>query len=327
MQENDAPDNPAAVGALSLFTPDVCWYKKSHFGRVELKIVLRNLFAANLFAALVVSASGAGHAADLPSTKAPVQAPALPDEWIVTLSAQANVGPAYPGAKRYSFSGYPGIGLRRASEPETYSAPDDGFSFAFYNNSWLRFGAVGRLVGDRSTRNNHVLTGLAYVPYSLELGGFAEVTPVSWGRLRVELRQAVSGHDGLVATVGGDVWQSWSQWTVSAGPRLYFGDDKYARTYFSVTPAQAFTNNLAGGVLSAYNATGGLTSVGGTVALRYDYNPNWRVTAFGNYQRLTGSVADSPLATRAGTRDQYTAGIELSYRYKSTGFPILGSLF
>jgi outer membrane scaffolding protein for murein synthesis (MipA/OmpV family) len=288
-----------------------------------LKTALRNLLAANLLAVLAVSASGAGYAADLPSTKAPVEAPALPDDWIVTLSGQANVGPSYPGAKRYDFFGYPGISLRRASEPEIFSTPDDGFSFAFYNNSLFRVGAIGRLVGDRSAHHDHELAGLAYVPYSLELGGFAEVTPVSWGRLRVELRQAVTGHDGLVATVGGDVWQSWNRFTLSVGPRLYFGDDKYARTYFSVTPAQALVN----GNLTAYNAAGGLTAAGGTVALRYDYNEFWRVTGFGNYQRLTGSVADSPLTTRVGTRDQYTAGIELAYRYKSTGFPILGSLF
>jgi outer membrane scaffolding protein for murein synthesis (MipA/OmpV family) len=259
----------------------------------------------------------------LPSTKAPVLPP-LADDWIVTLSAQGNVGPAYPGATRYSFSGFPGIGLRRASEAEPFSTPDDGFSFAFYNTSLFRFGAVGRLVGDRSKHDNRDLAGLAYVPYSLEIGGFAEVTPLPWARLRVELRQAVTGYDGLTGTVGADVWKTWSQWTLSVGPRAYFGDDKYARTYFSVTPPQVLANAAAGGNLTAYNAVGGLTSVGGTAAVRYDWDQTWRVTGYGNYQRLTGSISDSPLATRAGTRDQWTAGVELAYRFKSTGFPIPG---
>jgi outer membrane scaffolding protein for murein synthesis (MipA/OmpV family) len=269
-----------------------------------LKFALRTILAV-----LTVGAGGAAHAADLPSTKTPVLAP-VSDDWIVTFSGLVAFGPAYPGAKRYDFYGIPGVGVRRASEAEPFSTPDDGFSFAFYNTSLIRFGAVGRLIGDRSISHHNDLRGLAYVPYSVELGGFAEVTPVSWGRLRVELRQAVTGHDGLEATVGGDVWQSWNRFTLSAGPRLYFGNDKYASTYFSVNAAQAAVNNA----LYAYKAVGGLTAAGATVALRYDYNEAWSFTGFGNYQRLTGSVANSPLAVRVGTR----YGVDLTYRFRTT---------
>jgi outer membrane scaffolding protein for murein synthesis (MipA/OmpV family) len=277
-----------------------------------LKTALRTTLAA-----LAAGAATSAMAADLPSYKTPLAPAPVSEGWIVTLSGQVSFGPSYPGARRYDFSGLPGVSLRRPGEREPFSTPDDGVSFALYNSEMLRLGPVARVVGDRWTRNNNALRGLPYVHYSVELGGFAELTPVSWGRLRVELRQAVSGHEGLVATVGGDVWQNWNGFTLSVGPRLYFGNDKYASTYFTVTPAQA----LANGVLTPYRATGGLTAAGATAALRYDFNEAWRATAFGNYQRLTGSVADSPLAQRVGdgARDQWYYGLRLSYRFRTGG--------
>lgn len=286
-----------------------------------MKFALRNILAA--LAACGVSVA---QAADLPSSKAPDAPAPVTEDWFVTVSGQVSFGPSYPGARRYDFSGIPGISLRRVGEKEPFGTPDDGFSFALYNDGLFRAGAVGRLVGDRTVRDNRALQGLPYVPYSVELGGFAEVTPVSWGRLRVELRQAVSGHDGLVGTIGGDVWQSWNRFTLSIGPRLYFGNDKYASSYFSVSPAQAAVSQAAGGRLYAYNAVGGLTGAGGTTALRYDINDDWRVTAFGNYQRLTDSVGNSPLAhwRGNGAPDQWTYGLELAYRFRTSGQLIPG---
>ncbi|SNB55941.1 Outer membrane scaffolding protein for murein synthesis, MipA/OmpV family [Rhodoblastus acidophilus] len=277
--------------------------------------------ARNILCLLATGAACAAQAADLPSSKAPVTpAPALED-WFVTVSGQVSFGPSYPGARRYDFSGIPGISLRRVGEKAPFSTPDDGFNFSFYSDDLFRFGAVGRLVGDRSSRDNNALRGLRYVPYSLELGGFGEITPTSWSRLRVELRQAVTGHDGLVATVGGDVWQSWRGFTLSAGPRFYFGNDKYAKSYFSVSQNDAVANNALGGKLYRYDATGGLTALGATTALRYEVNNDWRATAFANYQRLTGSVADSPLAYSPGNgdRNQWTYGLGVAYRFRTTG--------
>lgn len=276
-----------------------------------------------LLAALAVG-TGAAQAADLSSVKS---APGS-DDWYVTVSGTVNTAPSYPGSKSYSVFGYPSIRLRRVGERELFSAPDDGFNFGLFNDGMFRAGVVGRLVGDRSVSNNAALRGLAYVPYSLELGGFAEVSPVSWGRLRAEVRQAVSGHDGLAATLGGDVWQSWSQFTFSIGPRFYFGNDQYAKTYFSVTQGQAALNNFLGGHLTYYAATGGLTAAGGTAALRYDIDDTWRATGYGNYQRLTNSVGNSPIANAAGdgSRNQWAAGLELSYRFRTTS-PIIPGLF
>ncbi len=269
-------------------------------------------------AVAVASGCSAALASDLPSTNAPPPPP-IPD-WIVTLSAQASVGPQYPGANRFGFYGTPGVSIRKSGEPERFSTPDDGFGIALYDTDVFRAGPVGRYVDDRSVYNHHQLTGLPYVAPSVELGGFAEYTPVSWARARLELRQAVTGHDGFVATLSGDVWKRWGDVTLSIGPRLNFGNDKFAEAYFSVTPQQAFINQQSGGNLTAYTAQGGLTSAGLLAAARYDISDTWRVTGFGGWQRLTGSVAGSPIVQYDGSRDQYTVGLEFAYSFRTKGW-------
>jgi MipA family protein len=279
-------------------------------GDDTLKLFLRALAGA----AVVVSATAA-HADEynLPALITPP--PGTTAEWIVDVSAMGGVAPSYPGAKTYSFFGLPGIDVRRADQPERFSAPDDSLSLAILKNDWFAVGPAGRWINDRNIKNNPELFGLYDVNAAIEIGGFAELTPTPWLRLRAEARKAVSGYDGWAFFLGGDVWHRWGNLTLSIGPRLDFGDSRYATAYFSVQPWQAALNQWAGGRLTAYNATGGLVDAGFTVAARYKLSDTWRASVYGTYQALTGSVADSPVATRAGSTNQFAAGIELRYSF------------
>ncbi|HUO54012.1 MAG TPA: MipA/OmpV family protein [Rhodoblastus sp.] len=236
-------------------------------------------------------------------------------EWIVSVSAMGGVAPSFPGAKTYSFFGLPGVSIRRVDQPERFSAPDDSLSLVVLKNDWIAVGPAGRWVGARSIKNYPELFGLYDVDASIEVGGFVELTPVSWGRIRAEVRKAVSGYDGWVAMLGGDVWQKWGPLTLSIGPRLDFGNDQYASAFFSVEPWQAALNQWSGGRLTPYKATGGLVDAGLTVAARYDLSPAWRISAYGTYQALTGSVSNSPVTIQAGSSNQFAAGIELRYSF------------
>jgi outer membrane scaffolding protein for murein synthesis (MipA/OmpV family) len=284
---------------------------KSSLRQTVFALALASATSSSLFGA------GAASAADLPS-KAPPPEPPVAD-WIVTISAMASTSPLYPGAKKYGFFGLPGVSIRRADQPERYSTPDDSFSIGLYDNDWLHVGPAGRYINERSVSSNHEIYGLPYVQPTVQLGVFGEVTPLSWMRIRLEVLQGVTGNDALVATLIGDVWRRWGPVTLSVGPRLYFGSDKYSEAYFSVTPAESVVNLANGGKLTPYNAVGGLTAVGGTGAARYDINETWRVTAFGNFQYLTGSDANSPVTIHAGSRDQYTVGLEIGYSFRTPG--------
>ena len=275
-----------------------------------MNISLRALAVA---AALFPSLAAHADEYNLPSLITPP--PGTTADWIVDVSAMGGIAPSFPGAKNYSFFGLPGIAIRRVGEPERFSAPDDSVSLAILKNSLFAIGPAGRWISDRSVRNYPELFGLNDVSASIELGGFVEFTPVSWGRIRGEVRKAVSGYDGWAASLGADVWQKFGRLTLSIGPRLDFGNDQYASAFFSVQPWQAALNQFVGGSLTPYKATGGLVDAGFTVAARYELSETWRVSAYGTYQSLTGSVADSPVATRAGSTNQYAAGIELRYSF------------
>jgi outer membrane scaffolding protein for murein synthesis (MipA/OmpV family) len=237
--------------------------------------------------------------------------PAIPAGWIVTLKGNLRVGPSYPGADDFSFIGYPSLSFRRAGTVERFSAPDDGLSFSFLDDSALRFGVVGRFQGGRYLQDDRRLLGLEKINWAIEPGLFAEYWPLEFLRARAEIRRGFNGHEGFVADLGLDVVQRFGAFTVSAGPRLSLGDTEFTRTYFGVTPVEAARN----GEVTAYRPSGGITSVGATAGATYDWSAQWSTTAFVSYKRLVGDAADSPIVKRFGSENQIGLGLTASYSF------------
>ncbi len=67
--------------------------------------------------------------------------------------------------------------------------------------------------------------------------------------------------------------------------------------------------------LPLYNASGGLYSYGAGTQLEYFFSPQWSAHAFVEYERLTGSAADSPLVTQRGSPNQFTFGLGATYSF------------
>lgn len=250
---------------------------------------------------LLLLAAGSASATDLtppPKTDA--------NGWIITVSAAGIVAPSFPGASQMRPYPFPSVSFRRVGEAELFSTPDEGFGLPIYDDGMFRAGPVANFVFPRYARDG--LYGLRKIDLTHEIGGYAEVYPVDHLRFRVELRQAVDGHRGFVAALYADAYDRLGPFRISMGPRLNFGDNRYANAYFSVTPAEAFLN----GRLTPYAATGGFTSAGGMATIRYDFNDMTSATVFGGAQRLLGSVGDSPIPQLIGSRDQWTAGLAIA---------------
>lgn len=261
-------------------------------------------FAARASALLlsVLAPPQALHAADF-GVPPPVQDA---DGWIVTVRLTGAVSPSFPGSSQLRPYPFPSISFRRVGEPEAFSTPDDGFGFSLIDTGNFRAGPVANFVFKRGQRDG--LFGLRRIGLTHEIGGFVEFTPVEHLRTRAELRQGVDGHEGFVAVIGADVYGSTQNGlTASIGPRFDFGDNRYANAYFSVSPIEAALN----GRLTPYTATGGFTSVGGVATVRFDFTESASATVFGGLQRLTGSVADSPIPNLLGSRNQFTAGLSI----------------
>jgi len=278
-------------------------------------------FLAVLLAASSILAGAGALAAD--SSPAPAASPppasppapaASPDGYIVTLQAIGAVAPSFPGSAVVRPYPFPGVSVRGIGEPERFSAPDDGFGVPVFEADGLRMGPVANFVFRRGNRDG--LFGLHHVGLTHEVGGFAEYFAFDHFRARAELRQAVDGHEGFVASLGADFFGESNSFRVSLGPRLNLGDNRYANAYFSVTPVEAILN----GRLEPYQASGGFTSAGGVATVRYDFTPNLNATVYTGLQRLTGSVGGSPIPNMVGSRDQFTAGVSVSRSFEVAKF-------
>jgi outer membrane protein len=182
----------------------------------------------------------------------------------------------------------------------------------------FQFGPALQLVNRRKASDYAELYGLADVDYAAQVGAFANFWPVSWLRLRGEVRQGIGGETGITGDIFLDAVVPVGQWTISAGPRVTLQTAAATSPYFSITAAQAITANALQpglGTLTAYNAGGGLYSYGAGTQLQYTFNPTWTAHAFVEYQRLTDSAAGSPLVTQRGSPNQLTYGLGATYSF------------
>jgi hypothetical protein len=156
---------------------------------------------------LVVIAPGIAAAADLPQQAPPTTAPAayepVAPDWIVTIGAEGRIIPAFPGAadKKLGWSALPLFSIRQAGTPPDFFGPRDSFSFSLINTAMFQFGPALQLVNRRKASDYAELYGLADVDYAAQVGAFANFWPVSWLRLRGEVRQGIGGETGITGDI------------------------------------------------------------------------------------------------------------------------------
>ena len=119
---------------------------------------------------------------------------------------------------------------------------------------------------------------------------------------------SVRGHGGTHAELGIEIpWGIAESMTLSFSPSVLWADNKYTQTYFGVTSAQAARTKF-----KAYNAKGGVRSVGFAVGLNYQFDKNWSADAGVSYRQLQGSAAKSPIIEKKG---QASAVLGVGYAF------------
>lgn len=230
--------------------------------------------------------------------------------WIVTLGASVEYGPKFPGSKHDGFSALPSFDIRRFDEPDENSAPDDNIDYGLIDLGRFEAGPVVGIRDSRSQSDDDRLKGIHSVDWDIDAGVFAQYWAIpNQLRFRSEIRQAVSNGSGLVIDVGADWFQRvGDRWLLSAGPRASFGNGAYMREYFGISSSEALQN----GALPAFDAKGGLKSVGFTVSAAYDVTPTITLQIYDRFDRLTGDAADSPITSKLGSENQNVIGISLA---------------
>lgn len=164
-----------------------------------------------------------------------------------------------------------------------------------------------RVIGDRSSDDHSELAGLEDIDTAVELGFGLTFQQTDWMAFG-EVRKGVTGHTGVTGTLGADViYRPTEKWLITAGPRVNFGDDDFAGTYFGV-PTDA-TSDFA-----TFDATGGTLGAGVELSGTYFLDDKWAIEGAVSYERLMGDAADSPI-TQSGSDDQWRVRIGLSREF------------
>ncbi len=233
----------------------------------------------------------------------PAAAQTAPDgayDAILTLGGGARFQPEWDGAKSYTLSPFPIVGLKFLRSPFSGEAVQDGA---------LSISPTFRALTKRNFKAGDPLFGLTDVGLAVELGVKVEYTG-PWYRAFVEVRQGVGGHQGELLDLGVDgILRPDPKWTLAAGPRLSFASADYMQTYFGVSRADSLRSGIA-----AYDAHGGFRGAGLGGSITWDVDRAWFIRADASWTRLSNTAADSPVVRLDGSRDQFTVGLGAAYK-------------
>jgi outer membrane scaffolding protein for murein synthesis (MipA/OmpV family) len=235
-------------------------------------------------------------------------------DWKLVVGATGMVAPDFEGSKDLMFRALPIISLGKAGPEARFTSRNDNISLSLFDNGRVRAGATGKIVFQRDEDDADELEGLDEVRWGVELGGFAEVYPIDWLRVRGELRHGIRSHSGVVADVAVDAFMDVTDTVrVSAGPRISWATADYFEAYYGVDASESVASGL-----SEYDPDGGLKSIG--IGGAYDWQTTEKLTTsfFAEYERLMGSAADSSLVEEEGSPNQFTFGVSAAYRFDFT---------
>ncbi len=226
---------------------------------------------------------------------------------VITIGGGVSVSPAYFGSDEYETGGY-GIGridFLRFPNGFEYGS---GRAVGFREGLGLR-GSV-RYISHRNSSNYEDLSGLDNVPWAFEAGlglGYEQRNYRVFG----DVRYGVIGTNAWVGDLGADaIAYPIEGLTVTLGPRLGFGSNRFADTYFGVDAGEASASTSG---LTEFDAEGGLLSGGVLLDVRYLFNERWGLEGSASWDRLLNDAADSPI-TELGSEDQYEVRFGITRR-------------
>jgi outer membrane protein len=225
----------------------------------------------------------------------------------ITLGPQ--VVPSYPGSDSHNIRPFVDVSRARGDAPFAFEAPDESTGFTVVRNGRFEFGPAIGFEGRRRSRQTGGV--LPSVGTTFELGAFGQYALTDAFRVRVEARQGLGGHKGLIGLVGVDyVMRDADRWLFSIGPRVTLANGRYNRAYFGIAPADA-----VGSRLPAFRADGGVQAVGATAGALRQLTPHWGLAGYAKYDRLVSDPGRSPVVRAFGSRDQLSGGLALSYTF------------
>lgn len=239
--------------------------------------------------------------------------PALAEDddkgWTVRVGLGGQITPEYPGSDDMRISPYPVISVRRTGDPIAFGAPGDSPGITLIKTGGLQIGPIANLAPKRKAKD--VGIPIEKVKTTFEAGAFIQFYLSKAIRVRAEGRRGIGGHKGWIGSTGTDfIIRDKDRYIFSIGPRVRFSSQRYQRAYFGITPATAVASGLP-----VYDPDGGIHAIGVNAGALYQFNYHWGMTGYARYDRLVHDAADSPLVRTLGSRNQFSAGVALTYTF------------
>ncbi|MCR8550847.1 MipA/OmpV family protein [Salipiger sp. P9] len=245
--------------------------------------------------ALALTLTVAAPAAGIAQTAQTSYAPSQP-ELVFSLRGGVAVTPEYFGSDDYSAGpdlGFKFHGLTLRSGKQL--GDGDPWADAY---GWDLHGSF-RYIGERDASDHDDLRGMEDVDAALELGLGFGYTAEHFSAF-TDLRRGFGGHESWVGEAGLDlIARPNDRWKLTLGPRLFWGSDGYADTYFGVDASEATATR------PAFDAGGGLLSTGLEMGARYQINNDWGLEGALTWETYQNDAADSPIVD-SGSEDQWT---------------------
>ena len=236
--------------------------------------------------------------------------------WQIDIGGGLLAYPRFPGASQTHVQPIPEIEVHYRDR--FFASQREGIGYNLLPTGPLKVGPVINFAFPRNESDQRAaLSGLGNIAFTVEAGGFLRYDFGRYAQTRLEVRQGANGHKGAVVDAGLDLSAPPllnDRLFLTVGPRASFYDHAYAQAYFGVTQTQS----TASGYGTFAPGSGASYGVGGAAVL--SITRRLSLTAFGDYRRLAGDIANAPLVIgRFGSRDQFTVGAALAWRFNVGG--------
>lgn len=227
--------------------------------------------------------------------------------WSVSLGAGIMATPEFEGSDKHEARFLPLVHVEYANR--FFLSTSNGLGAYIVNRPEWQLGVVAKYNPGRDEDDSSLLKGLGDIDPGAEFGGFAAWTPGPYA-FKLTALQGVGDVEGfqLKASAGHSFEPIKSvRWTNSV--ETTFANSTYNDTFFGISEAQSQRSRY-----QTYDAGSGIKDVAFNSSVSWSVTDAISLKTFGQYKRLTGPAADSPLV-KAGSSNQWTVGAGVVYAF------------
>lgn len=227
-------------------------------------------------------------------------------DWVVRLGAFGLVTPKYQGSDQHKIRAFPVIDIEY--KEIFFLNPVKGLGAWLWSGSNTRVGASLAYRSGRDEDDSSRLEGLGDIDGGMTTNVYLEWNSRPWSADLHYSRQVTGDDTGsLLDLSAGYGFRLVGPVFLKPSLKLRLADSDYNQSYFGVSSRQSVNSGLP-----AYDASGGVNSVGAGLFGMMLLSKHWSLQTILNYERLLGDAEDSPVVQ---SKHQLRGGLGFTYQF------------